>query len=624
MNLEESGIDLNILLVSVPWQNLNRPSLGLGILAQMAKQAYPSVKCRTLYLNIKWFEYLSEHMDLTFTATDYSDISEELFDIGGGDFVFSSSLHKTDEWQSSRYAELMGDRGDLTEKLMTAHRLAPRFIDEAADAIIQMGFDVIGLSSVFSQNVACLALAQALKDKSPQIKIIMGGANCDGVQGTALHKSYDFLDYVASGEGESTFPAFLDYLAGNRPVTDIPGLCWRENGKSGYNPPAPLPPGSELVRPDYDEYFDQVEKSSRSDIIRPELVMESSRGCWWGQKHHCTFCGLNGAGMAFRNKDADTMLEELIDLVAKYQVLDVVMADNIISMEYFRSFLPRLAEHDWDIRLHYEVKANLKRDQLALLRDAGVNIIQPGIESVSTRLLGLMRKGVSGPRNVALLRDCEAFDLTVQWYLLTGFPGETSDDFLSFERYASAMSHLQPPRTALRISLERFSPYFDDLSLGFQNRRHASHYDLIYDLPDEALTDIAYLFDTDNQGISDKKLTELRDLIDSWHRHYQAGSRLTQTEIDGEIVICDERAGWEHRTYGLPDSIHAYAYRCLDQPLGTDALLDALSGHDPDMTKESVLQILSYFEENGLVFCDDGHYLALATLETRTQKRMAA
>lgn len=621
---------MNILLISVPWQNLNRPSLGLGLLARMAQQKDPSITCRTFYLNIKWLEYLLEKTKQKFTAKDYALISEDLFEVGGGDYVFSSSLHKADEWNTDSYSRLLEERcglqtsDDLYEKVMMAHRLAPQFINDVADYIAGLDIDLVGLSSVFSQNTACLALAQAIKDRAPQLKIIMGGANCDGVQGRALHKTYSFLDYVASGEGEAIFPAFLDYLLGQKHVSQVPGLCWRKDDKTGYNPPSPLPEGTDLLAPDYDEYFQQVETSSLPSVIRPELVLESSRGCWWGQKHHCTFCGLNGAGMAYRHKDSDSMIDELSMMVSKYRVLDIVMADNIISMDYFRDFLPRLAAYDWDIRLHYEVKANLKRDQLHLLQDAGVSIIQPGIESLSTRTLSIMRKGVSGPRNVALLRDCEAVDLTVQWYLLTGFPGETEEDVQSFERYARAMSHLQPPRAVLRISLERFSPYFNDPSLGFQNRRPARHYEIIYNLPEETLMDIAYLFDTDKLGISDEKIAQLSEIVSEWHLNYECGSRLYRTDIDGELIICDERADWPHRTYALPSDHHAMAYRLLDQPLTKQAFITALTKDAPDITPAYCEKILAYFEDNGLIFCDGGQYLALATMQTRTQKRLTA
>ena len=33
--------------------------------------------------------------------------------------------------------------------------------------------------------------------------------------------------------------------------------------------------------------------------MSPTLLIETSRGCWWGERNHCTFCGLNGSSMSF-------------------------------------------------------------------------------------------------------------------------------------------------------------------------------------------------------------------------------------------------------------------------------------------------------------------------------------
>jgi 2-iminoacetate synthase ThiH len=55
----------------------------------------------------------------------------------------------------------------------------------------------------------------------------------------------------------------------------------------------------------------------------------------------------------------------------------------IIDMRYFRELLPLLAVADVDLSLFHEVKANLTRDQIRMLSEAGVNSIQPGIEEYS-------------------------------------------------------------------------------------------------------------------------------------------------------------------------------------------------------------------------------------------------
>ena len=40
------------------------------------------------------------------------------------------------------------------------------------------------------------------------------------------------------------------------------------------------------------------------------LYLEGSRGCWWGQKHPCSFCGLNGRKNVYRYKSAGRLYEE--------------------------------------------------------------------------------------------------------------------------------------------------------------------------------------------------------------------------------------------------------------------------------------------------------------------------
>ncbi|MFY0580668.1 radical SAM protein [Cystobacter fuscus] len=151
----------------------------------------------------------------------------------------------------------------------------------------------------------------------------------------------------------------------------------------------------------------------------------------------------------------------------RYKTLDVVMVDNIIDLRYFKELLPRIAAADWDLRIHFEVKSNLTSEQIQALRAAGVMHVQPGIESLSSRVLKLMDKGVAGCHNVRVLRDCEAAGLTVSWNYLYGFPGEQPEDYESLIEQMPALVHLQPPSGATRIALERFSPNFERPSLGF-------------------------------------------------------------------------------------------------------------------------------------------------------------
>src|SRR3712207_5823960 len=125
-----------------------------------------------------------------------------------------------------------------------------------------------------------------------------------------------------------------------------------------------------LPYPDYDDYFAQFGASTLPTVETPTLAIETSRGCWWGQKHHCTFCGLNGQGMQYRSKSSQRALDELDSLTGRYGVRKVYAVDNILDLKYFDTVLVELAGRPRPPRLFYETKANLTKDQLRLLARA--------------------------------------------------------------------------------------------------------------------------------------------------------------------------------------------------------------------------------------------------------------
>jgi ribosomal peptide maturation radical SAM protein 1 len=227
---------------------------------------------------------------------------------------------------------------------------------------------------------------------------------------------------------------------------------------------------------DYDDYFEQraayLSPSDDAAVGKASVPYETSRGCWWGQKHHCTFCGLNGEGMAFRSRSPDRVIGELRALVAKYRPASIVMADNIMPYKYFSTVVPRLAKELPGLNIFYEQKANLPRERLVLLKRAGINSIQPGIEALSSELLTLMRKGTSARQNVGLLREARGLQIALAWSLLWGFPGDRPAWYEETLAMLPLLHHLEPPGGFWSVSFDRFSPYFDQAEqFGISNLR---------------------------------------------------------------------------------------------------------------------------------------------------------
>ncbi|GFJ93641.1 hypothetical protein Prum_072830 [Phytohabitans rumicis] len=468
----------------MPWQLLELPSLAIGLLHQRVREARPADTVVEYHGCLDWAEHLLAVTDGALSPDDYTDIADNGLHHGLGDWIFAGSLYGDPTWRTAelhRYAE--SARVDIDR----AVRMRPHvdgFIALAAKKILATDPQVVGFTTTFMQNVPSLALAKRLKHLRPDLLVVMGGANCDGPMGHALHRNHPFVDYAVRGEGEIVLPRLLDRIEAGTGVHDLPGVCWWHDGESVANEQAhtTVPPAMIPV-PDFDSWQAQLSASPVREYVEPKLVLEGARGCWWGEKHQCTFCGLNGSFITFRSKSPEQLWHEIQTLMRRHRLLDLIMVDNILDMRYFHGLLPRLAASEWDLRIHYEVKSNLREDQVRQLAEARVAHVQPGIESLSSHALNLMDKGVSGTANVRLLRDCEDHQLTVSWNYLYGFPGECDDNYLAIIAQIPALVHLQPPGSATRIALERFSPYFEQPALGFPERTPAKLYDHVYDLP---------------------------------------------------------------------------------------------------------------------------------------------
>ncbi|MEV7432815.1 RiPP maturation radical SAM C-methyltransferase [Streptomyces griseoviridis] len=604
---------MRVLLVNMPWAPIDLPSLALGILKRSVDERVPNGTADVLHANIEYVDWITKNTE--FTLEDYSYYALGSYFLGCGDWVFSSALYDDPEWRVPEFTEAMRNRvrGARMEMTKALHTTAPDFVRHIAERIVELAPDVVGFTSTFQQNTAALAAAKHVKRLAPHIATAMGGANCDGKQGESVHRNFPFVDYVVRGEGEVSFPALLSALDAGEPLSGVPGLCWRDaDGVSVANTMStrPLPPAS-ILPPDYSGYFERLASSHARHWVEPKLVVEGARGCWWGEKHHCTFCGLNGSFMQFRSKSPDVFYEEIVELARRHRVLDMYVVDNILDMGYVRTVLPRIIDSEFDLRMHIEIKSNMRRGQLQTLADAGLIFVQPGIESLNSRVLTLMDKGVTGGQNVRMLRDAATVGLSVAWNYLHGFPGESAEDYDDVVAQLPALEHLNPPVGASsRIAIERFSPYFNDPGLGFSQLRPAEPYRLTYDLPEPEMFDLAYVFDVPPRGIDEDVVGRLDEGIARWKRNYP-GSRLTHCDLEDRIVLVSVRPAFDWTRLELTDPLELALFRLLDQPHTVKAAARKLREEHP-ADEEALRRVLTRWRALGLVFEDNGQFVQIA------------
>ncbi|RGC68180.1 Ribosomal protein S12 methylthiotransferase RimO [Micromonospora sp. MW-13] len=598
-------------MVAMPWQGLDTPSSALGILGPCVRRHAADWAIDELYANLRWAEHLIRESNGAITSTDYGNVADQVFH-GVGDWVFTPALYDVDSYQADEFAEFLRQRGVDPLVPVEMQRYARGFVRGLAAEIAADPPDVVGFTSTFMQNVPSLALARELKRLVPGIRTVIGGSNCDGLQGPALHRNFEQFDFVLSGEGERSLPALLNRIAAGAGVADVPGLSWRNEGRTVVNPPAKSAlPFAMVPAPDYDSYFRALENSLFQHYVRPMVVLETSRGCWWGEVHQCTFCGLNGSNIDFRSKAPERIADEVVGLAERYRVLDLIMVDNILDMKYLSTAMPTMAALDCDLRIHYEIKSNMTREQLSSLKKANVLYVQPGIESLSSHVLRLMDKGVSAAHNVRMLRDGQDLGLNVTWNILYGFPGETEEDYRGLLKKFAALEHLQPPTGAWRIALERFSPYFEDPTQGFMFRRPAEIYDFIYQVPRDELYDLVYLFDSRSQGIVGPLEDELKQGVEEWARAYPGSNLSYWADERGRVTIEDRRASWPEEVIEL-DDVQSNVYLGMFQVAGREGIRRRLAESGHAVGEGEIDRMLRYFVDRGLAFEDEERYVSVA------------
>ena len=546
---------VDVLLVSMPFGPLMSPSLGLSLL--QPQLAARGLTCRSEYFTLGFGERIGEALYSKITSQNRTMARAFV-----GEWIFSHALFDWDEAQDARYVNdvllkppaWLGrnptrppSRGDL-KAIHKARTEAAAFVDACADRVAELRPKILGLTTVFQQHLASLALAKRIKERFPETFIVMGGANCEATMGVETVRQFNYVDAVVSGEADLVFAELAVRVVRGESIEGIKGVITQASAAAPLGAgPAPTAAGvmdlDALPYPDYADFFAQFEASAFGKKWQPSVFVETSRGCWWGERMHCTFCGLNGATMAYRSKSAPRALAELTHLATAHPGCDIQVVDNILDLKYFKTLLPELAERKLNVSLFYETKSNLKKDQVRLLRDAGVLTIQPGIESFSDRVLKQMKKGVSGLQNVQLLKWCKEMGIHPIWNFLIGFPREQPEDYFEMADISVLVCHLPRPSGVSVIRLDRFSPNFNEAGqLGFTKLRPLPFYEFLYDLPEAARHNLAYYFAYDYKVPQDvaRYADPLVKSVHAWKTTWKH-AELVSVDLDDRLFLFDTR-----------------------------------------------------------------------------------
>ena len=606
-----------IALINMPFADLAMPSIALMQLKAVVEERFrDQVSIDVHYLNHDFAWYLD------FELYDLITHAPEAQNAGLGDWFFRQTafpeLANNAGVYLSRYFPFHTEEMNRIKSNLLEKR---RGLDQFLDSLIaKYGLDqvqLVGFTSMFMQSAAAFSLARRLKQLEPKPVIVMGGANCETPMGQVIIKEVSPVDYVFSGPALKSFPEFVQHCLNGElgRASAIKGVFTKRNYIFQTGPEAI---GEELsidvpIDIDYRSFINNVTQSFPEGEIEPVLLFETSRGCWWGERAHCTFCGLNGISMAYRAMPPELALkqfETLFEFAPHVSRIDAV--DNILPKNYIHEVLPHIKTPD-NVSLFYEVKADLSESDVQTLAKARVKIIQPGIESLATSTLKLMKKGTSAFRNLALLKFCAMYEIEPSWNLLIGFPGEGADVYRKYVEDLPLLTHLYPPTGVYPVRFDRYSPYFMKANEYGLDLHPLDYYSLIYPFPGEALKNLAYYFADVNIGAEyaqtvSEWIGALREKVDFWHKswkgHHDHAVLLLYKDGD-QHMIRDSRSG-ELKEY----PISAVSARILNLMAETKRIGDVnkefTNGSSIDAAKE-----IGILREKGLLFEEDNRFMSL-------------
>ena len=286
-----------------------------------------------------------------------------------------------------------------------------------------------------------LALAAQVKQRLPQTVVALGGPEVSYNAGDVLRRSSQ-VDYVLSGEGEESVPAFLRCLAaGQDPMAgNIPGLCGRVGDEVVERAPCVLP--GDVPSPYTPRYL--------SALNGRIAYLETSRGC----PYSCAFC-LSGRCGKPRWFPLDRAFRDILTL-ANSGAKTVKFIDRTFNANprHANAILAFILEHygrdiPAGVCFHFEIAGDiLQEETFRLLERMPVGAVQLeiGMQSFCERTLEAVRRKTDTrvlKQNIRRLVAMENMHIHID--LIAGLPFEDLATFAdSFnEGYALGASMLQ-------------------------------------------------------------------------------------------------------------------------------------------------------------------------------------
>ncbi len=293
-----------------------------------------------------------------------------------------------------------------------------RVLEEVRDALC------LGISLVTGPMIReTVEIANAVKLWNADFPIILGGWHPSLLPDQTLEAAC--VDYVVRGQGEDAMLELVQHLETNAAPDLIPGIGFKRGGKliltqeRALRPLADMPPKAYHIA-DFDAY--------ERGCGKRWAMYTSSLAC----PFNCGYCTNAGVyGRKWNALSPGQFVEETVDLTRRYslEMLWIVDDNFMVDLDRARGIAEGLvragSQFKWSVQATTNMVARLSREDLKLLRRAGLHQICQGVDSGSTTVLNLMGKTFQDFDQIyESAARCLSAEIRPSFNIIFAFPGE--------------------------------------------------------------------------------------------------------------------------------------------------------------------------------------------------------
>ncbi|MCX6667461.1 MAG: radical SAM protein [Euryarchaeota archaeon] len=290
--------------------------------------------------------------------------------------------------------------------------------------------DAVGMS-VYTNNYQSVAdTARVIKKLDPEIPLIIGGPHCSFLKERALYDIPD-ADIEVELEGELVMPDLVEFLKGEKQLSEIPGIIFREGNQIKYGKNTevlkdldalPFPARHLVEKYDYGNFpwGYQPRKKFTS--------MLTSRGC----PFHCRFCSKYNninKNYGYRERSAQNVFEEIREINDKYGSVKIVDDNFLVNKKRAHKIFDLILENriSIDILILGARVDSADKELYKKMRKANVKFLSFGVESGSQPVLDCYNKKITKEQIRNAVKLSRKMNFTTVGSFIFGAPIETKE-----------------------------------------------------------------------------------------------------------------------------------------------------------------------------------------------------